>query len=381
MYAFKRALYVLIAAVIFGLLGFAPQSASADVQSSSFQQSANLQPMPGVQLDSEKVRQVFYEMKQNGMTQVVLNPIYIQDDVRSTEMYRRSDSPTDTQLAKAITNARSFGLKIVLKPHLELKNNEWRAHIAFKNDTDANKWQANWNAQLVKLAQMKGVDTVVIGTEMRGVVTKSVPSKNLTFLKNNPDRWIKTVALLRKKAPKVKLTYAAHTNDESEYLSTSFVKKLDYLSLTYYPRPPAGFKVPEVKDAYSLTTQERAANKAAVKILRDDMKKDKAKYFAPLRSKYGKNIVFAESGFRSIKLASYYKDGDEVGPKDVDLNFQNIQYEAFFQFVDSISYVKGVWVYRYYNSTTMGGTQDPWFTPQNKPAQATIAKWFGGKLH
>jgi len=319
-------------------------------------QAANMQPMVDNQLDSPGAQQVFCDLSTTGFNTVTLVIPLFQAARKATTITPRAagpgtaPTPSDAQLVTAIRNARQCGLKVVLKPHLELPGGEWRAHIK-----GGRRWQAAWNTWLVhyaKIGRAEGVDTLVIGNEQKGAVLP----------KGSSARWVKTVAAVRRANPLIKVTYAAHTNDEALLLPKKFVSKLDFLSLTYYPRPHT--KSPSVAK------------------LERSMRSDKTRYFDKIYRRYrGKHIVFAETGFRSIALKDYYAKGpQQVAQAVVDTDLQRMQYEALLHFLDGISYVDGVMLFRAHNPPTAGGPQDPSLTWQGKPAEAVIARYLGGTV-
>ncbi len=53
-------------------------------------------------------------------------------------------------------------------------------------------------------------------------------------------------------------------------------------------------------------------------------------------------------------------------------------YEAFFRSLWEKDWFAGVYIWQWaLHHEDAGGTSNPFFTPQNKPAQNCIAKWFG----
>ena len=188
-------------------------------------------------------------------------------------------TPTDSQIRHAIRNAKACGVRyVVIKEGLWLPGNEWRARIP-----GTNKNQKAWTKRLLhlqKIAVQEGASELVLGTEMRDSTTTP----------GDGARWRGTVAALRKadRNRKVKLTYAAHTTTELLKVDKGFVKSLDGLMTTWYPRP---------LDTAHLSSAA----------LREGMERDRVKYFDPAHKRYGSKFVgFGETGYRSIDFRDYY---------------------------------------------------------------------------
>lgn len=315
--------------------------------------SANIQPdMVGsrmIGLDSGEAKGVYCELVDNGFNAVTLTWNVRQTSKTSGKIVARdagpgrAPTPTDAALRKAIRNARTCGVsRVILKPHLWLDGNEWRAHVP-----GTTKNQAAWTKQLLrwqKIAVSEHAYELVIGTEQR----------DSTTTKGDTARWVSTVKTLRKadKRHKVRLTYAAHTNDELLLLGRSFVKSLDAVYATYYPRP---------KDGQHLSERDLLA----------DMRKDKARYFDKADDRYdGKFAGTAESGFRSVAWSDYYETQGKTAR--VDEGLQARQYAAFFDFMRSLRYVDTVMLYR----AQAGYSEPAGFSWHDKEAEKIIRDEF-----
>lgn len=324
--------------------------AHADVKGNHMQ-SANIQAMPGQQLDSAIVKGVYCDLKATGFNHVTLNPILIQDHPTSRVISKRKakanvePTATDVQFRQAIRNARACGLGVVIAPHLELVDHSWRAKIP-GSDVEFREW-TKWLLAYQAIGLAEGADTLVIGIEQKGMTAKG-----------NTARWLKTIAALRAADPKhrMKLTYAAHTGDELLKLDPKWVKKLDYVSATWYPR------VPKEDATYS------------------DLKRKLAQDHGEFKSgkkRYGKRIVLVETGLRSMAWDDRFaKTPAEVAAAQVDVGIQERWMHAMLHTVDGWSEIDGLMLYRVLNSTAEGGAQDTGFTPQGKPAWKTIKRYF-----
>lgn len=76
---------------------------------------------------------------------------------------------TDEELRTAIRNAHKLGLKVLLKPVLDVRTGQWRAEIKFNNAEDWEKWWANYKQFVLhyaKLADAEKVELFTLGGEM-----------------------------------------------------------------------------------------------------------------------------------------------------------------------------------------------------------------------
>lgn len=347
----KRILPALAAGLVLAAVAV---PAHADVKGNHMQ-SANIQAMPGQQLDSASVKAVYCDLKTTGLNHVTLNPVLIQDTPTSRVITKRKakknvePTATDVQFRQAIRNARACGLGVVIAPHLELVDHSWRAKIP-GSDVEFREW-TKWLLKYQGIGLDEGADTLIIGIEQKGMTAKG-----------NTARWLKTIAALRAADPgrRMKLTYAAHTGDELLLLDPKWVKKLDYISATWYPRVP--------KEGATYGDLKR-------KLAQDHGE------FKSAKKRYGKRIVLAETGLRSIAWDDRFaKTPAEVAAAKVDLKVQERWFHALLHTVEGWSEVDGVMLYRTMNATTDGGAADTSFSWQGKPAEKTIAGYFGGKV-
>lgn len=80
-------------------------------------------------------------------------------------------TPTNASLSEAVSRAKSLGMKTVLKPHVDVLDGSWRGDISFSNEPDWSAWFAsytNFIRSYAEFAELRGVDVLVIGTELKG---------------------------------------------------------------------------------------------------------------------------------------------------------------------------------------------------------------------
>src|SRR3989344_503227 len=133
-------------------------------------------------------------------------------------------TPTDKGLINAINKAHSLGLKVSLKPHIDVgyDSSTWRGYISYTNESDWKNWFSNYSQFIrhyAQIAQDNNVEMLVIGTELKGTSQRSNDWRNIT----NQVRNIYSG----------KIVYAAN---HDEYQNINWWDALDYIGIdSYFP--------------------------------------------------------------------------------------------------------------------------------------------------
>ena len=122
-----------------------------------------------------RARASLEEMTRLGTTWVALTYAALQDTAQSTIIHwREAPTVTDDEIRQAAAWSRELGLKVCLKPVVNVADGTWRAHIGFF-DVDVpgeptwTEWFASYTEYVVHhatLAQELGADLFCIGCEM-----------------------------------------------------------------------------------------------------------------------------------------------------------------------------------------------------------------------
>ena len=167
-----------------------------------------------------------YDLNNNWVCLAITN---YQKTFYSTDIY--SDylrTPTDRDIEKFVSNAKSHNVKVCLKPMINSEDGMWRAHIGFPdlnmNDMDIywKKWFKSYTAFMMhyaELAEDLGCGMLCIGCEMLGT-------------EHRKEDWIKLIKEIRN-VYSGKLIY--NTNHDHEDTAEWF-DTLDYIGTSaYYP--------------------------------------------------------------------------------------------------------------------------------------------------
>ncbi len=270
----------------------------------------------------------------------------------TTINYTGPRTPTDAELVQVIEEAHRRGLRVMLKPHLDLEDEVttgwWRGHIGTYFTTEE-QW-ATWFAayrqfitHYAELAQQAGADQFVVGTELLGTTHREAD-------------WRQVVADVRAvyRGP---IVYASlHSGEET---SIAWWDAVDFIGVdAYYPLNDDPEQNPTVEELEAAWAGPKATLSA-------------------LSAKYGKPVIFTEIGYRSTAGCTAFP-WDSWRSGRINWVEQAAAYEAAFR--------------QFYNEPWMGGMYwwfwpaDPWvsgpcdtgYSPHQKPAEDILRAWYGG---
>ncbi len=258
-------------------------------------------------------------------------------------------SSRDSVYIKSIRTLHEKGLHVQLKPHIWTFNG-WRSNITLNSGAEWDTWFDSYEAYVLRYARMAELtetELFCIGTELK------------SSIKNQPERWVQLISKVRA-IYSGKLTYAANWHDEYEHID--FWKELDFIGIQAY-FPLTKNKNPE------LTTIEKGWTKHINKL-------------EQLYEAYDTPILFTEVGYKSdaratIKPWEWGSFLSVLSEKKSDQT-QQLAYEALFQQLWHKEWFAGVYIWQWNTkSKAEDAPTDLDFSPRFKPAENTIAKWFG----
>jgi len=285
---------------------------------------------------------------------VAVIPFIDQEDETSKTVRRPIDKDAlwrsrDSVFIKSIAAIHEKGLHVQLKPHLWTFSG-WRANLSLNSDEEWDIWFNSYEDYMLyyaRLAEHTGVELFCVGTELK------------SSIKKQPERWRKLIANI-KTVYSGKLTYAANWHDEYEYID--FWNELDFIGIQAY-FPLTKNKNPDL---------ETIAQGWAKHI--DKLEK--------LNRTYQKPILFTEVGYRSdvsatVKPWEWGSTFSVLHKKKSDRT-QQLAFEALFKQLWTKEWFAGVYIWQWdHRSTKDGAATNLDFSPRFKPAENTIAKWFG----
>jgi hypothetical protein len=282
-----------------------------------------------------------------GVDHIQIVTTYYQKTHASGRIESTERTPSVESVVHAIEKARELGLRVMLKPHVDIISDHGgsltRSDIGAYTEEQGRKWFSSYRHYILKyarLAQENNIDIYCIGTEL------SYAAGNTAFWKD----LIKEV----RRIYKGKLTYAANWDN---YDNIGFWEDLDYAGIDAYF--PLSHSV-----SPSLEELEQGWSKWKKKLER-------------FHERISRPILFTELGYPSAPhaAATPWLNGNSGS---ADPGMQAKCYRAFFRTMWSTPWLEGVYWWRWNPSVYSGGPNNRQFTPQNKPAQGIMESHFRG---
>ena len=275
-----------------------------------------------------------------------------QETITSTVItYTLPRTPTDADVTHVITQAHSLGMKVMLKPHLDLNNDpsHWRGEIGtgFTTEAEWDTWFASYRdfiAHYASLAQANRVDQFCIGTELVGTSGRELD-------------WRQVISDVRSlfSGP---IIYAS--NHSGEETSIQWWDGVDYIGVDgYYPLTNKNDPtLAELKAAWvppTLTLEN-------------------------LSSQYNRPIILTEIGYRSVDGANQHPWEWQTGGT-VDLQEQADCYRAALETFWGKPWFRGIYWWYWSTDPDQGGPGDMDYTPHNKPAEIILRNYYRPSLY
>jgi hypothetical protein len=303
----------------------------------------------------------------------------LQRDVHSPGWAAPRRPPMIPNLGRLVANAHAAGLKVMVKPHLEMRGYEptpdeirifrgtddaarrkllerlrkqtegrprvWHNDIEMKTEDDWQAWFIQYEGYILAYARKAteaGVDAFCVGRE----TDKAAIAREAD--------WRRLIARVREvfKGP---LTYSANFDG---YARIGFWDALDVIGISAY--------FPLAEEVEVEPTPERLA--AAW----DEI-------MAPLEAfarKANRRVVFTEIGYPAVPSAARRPWDDARGPADVWV--QGRLYEAALRAVSRRPFLTGTFFWLW-EGVARPPFRDASFSIQDKPASFVMARWYGGE--
>lgn len=292
------------------------------------------------ELGSKLSDQTIEYLKGLGVKHLGVMVVWYQDDVDTKNIYPDDkDTPDDKALVHAINKAHVQGVKVMLKPHVDVKTDQWRGDII-----PCKEWFASYKDYILyyaRLAELYNVEFFSIGTELVNTTTAEWQ-----------DEWEDIISEIRA-VFSGQLVYSANWN---EYTEVGFWDKLDYIGIDAY-FPLTANKDPTKEELISAWGDNAASIDNWLK-----------------QSKINKPVVFTEVGYCSA-------DGTNIQPWSVlsnlseDLVDQQEQADTLEAMLISCSaypWFKGFYWWNYF-------PQERWsplgYTIRGKRAEEIFSEW------
>jgi hypothetical protein len=346
----RLGVFVAIIAILATVLPLPSLVARASV--GDWQKGVSIDSKSSGDFASESFRTSVKNAKAMGTTHISLVIPYYQANKTSSDIFNGATTPSDETLINAIDYIHSQGLKVILKPHLEIVGGEWRGLIQADN-RDA--WYTNYGKiinHLADIGKAHSVEEFIIGSELIGMASSYRDY-------NNTERWEKIIADVRARYSGL-VTYSANWGNGENYVNEfeyiKFWGKLDYIGISGYFEHWNDGSVPSLVDSWRSTDENQIRK---------------------LQRLYDKPVLFTEIGYRSVDNA-HQQPWNSGMPGNYNADEQVRDYTALFQYWNTQDYFKGIVIWNWDSNPDYGGQGNTDYTPHNKPAEVLIRDWFTG---
>jgi hypothetical protein len=248
------------------------------------------------------------------------------------------ETPSDASIVAAAATARGDGLKVAIAPHVNVRAGTFRGEI---DPSSRDAWMASYRRMVehyADLAARVDAQLFVVGSE-------------LTSMSRDEAAWRALIADVRARFDG-QVTYAANWVQEAE--KVPFWDALDAVGIDAY--------MPLTDDDDPPVAELEAGWKPWIARMK------------ALHDRAGTPILITELGYtsRAGTAAAPAQEGDGAVSPAAQAN----AYEAAFSQLGHRDWVSGIaiWDWSADARTTAGG-----YSPQGKPAEAVLARWFGGR--
>jgi hypothetical protein len=310
----------------------------------------------GDNLGSAASQQSLLSMSQMGANTVAINVWWFTPSTTSTSIapdYTRY-STQDSSLETAISYVHSLGMKVVLKPMLDVDNGTWRANIS-PSAANRNTWFNNYSTFIdhyATIAQNYNVEMLSVGCELCDVEQYS---SNWTTVVNN--------ARSIYSGP---LTYSANWSSNGNlggYQNISWWNQLNEVGI----------------DAYFPLTSTADPTEASLQSAWTSQASSLHSWLTNYNNAHSSNLkmMFTETGYASYSGTNETPySGPASSSTPVDLTEQANSYQALLSVMSQQSWWDGAMFWNWTSNPNDGGTSNNNYTPQDKPAQQIASQFY-----
>jgi hypothetical protein len=262
------------------------------------------------------------------------------NEMRSVNALTGSRTPTSAAVRHALERALSLGMKVAIKPHVDLEDGTWRGRIA---PSDPSAWFKSYQDFILpwtELAESIGAAQFIIGTELAGTI-------------QHVQLWRETIQQIRKIFAG-NLIYAASWDEAHK---VPFWRDLDFVGVDFY---------------FPVTTRNDPSRFEILAGWQPWLERLRL-----LHQQTGRQILLTEIGYRSVDGAGMrsYEFGDNG---KLDLQEQADLYWAALQATSEESWIAGLYWWNWL-ANGAGGENNTDYTPSGKIAEMELLKSWKGR--
>ncbi len=279
------------------------------------------------------------EIVDTGAGWIQFTPTGYQDSKDANEIRSTSQTSTDRGVARAISLAHEYGLKVLLKPAVDVSDSPGSQAEIRPSDHDA--WFASYRTFIrhyADIAARHKVEQFAVGTELAGV-------------SHDRDRWLDVIRMVRARYQGTVL-YAANFN---EYDQVAFWDALDLIGI----------------DAYWSLSRQPTTDATALEQAWQPIRADLAAFAARTH----RQILFTEAGYTSAHGTTTRPYSWTIS-QTPDQAEQAAAYQALLTSFDKQPWWTGVFWWVWDVLPDKGGSHALDFSPRGKDAESVVRKWW-----
>jgi hypothetical protein len=275
--------------------------------------------------------------------------------------YRSPNDPLDPELVAIIAAAHGMGMRVMLQPVVATDDGVWAGAIHPSNPSG---WFDHYIEQIrnyARLAQGTGADELCIGTEL---FTMTGPQYSA--------QW-RAVIAAAKEFYHGPLTYSANWGDKKtpEYATIDWWDALDYIGISaYFPLSWNDFNTEPLRQGWFTYTDPYGPNAHGQTFHWVDA-------ITAVHNRWNKPVQFTKIGFASY--ANSPGRWDLHPDPYLELSVQANAYDATMRAWQGTGWLTGIFWSPWYSEPGAGGPLDNGESPQNKPAEQVLHRWYSGQ--
>jgi hypothetical protein len=334
-----------IAAVIAAfVLALAAATATAEGATVPFQRGVTVVEWGPTAYAPGPTRKLLSRLRRYGVDSVTIPVVWNQADARSNVVRRGGQTAPTRSLKAAIRAARARGMRVVLRPYVDLEDGDWRGFIEPRSLGRWFKSYRRFILRYARLAQRERATIFVIGSEMKS-------------LSDETARWTNLVADVRDRYRGL-VTYQANWD---EFRSVEFWGSLDLISISAY---------------FSLTRDGSYGVGDLVDGWRSPLFGPQSPFdqIEEVSREHGRDVIFGEIGYvPDARTAAVPWETMVVDPEP---RFQRVAYEAAFRVWWAVPWFKGFhWWYVNPTPSLLRGTNSSNHQPRGG-ARCALRRWY-----
>eukprot|EP01084_Bolivina_argentea_P035512 65865_1 len=328
---------------------------------------------PNISMDSKVGLDSMKHLATTGTNTVAIVVTQYQMNITSTNIYPIYNTPilctstpsgycvtaTNESLINTINNAHNLGMKVLLKPHIDLINDSknWRGNIGIgMTQNQWNNWFNSYENYIMQYAEIAANTSV----EMFSVSTELVtPSTQETF-------WRALVPKIRNIYKGI-LTDAANWSPPGKNIGELVQKNWwDIVDIIGCDEYYVSFNYGMINGSYPTLTQLLNVWKSVEQQMFD------------LHNKWNKSIIFTEIGYCSGVNAKCYANGNKAPnrPTNESLYAMYNQYEAVLTAMSKYEWFEGIFWWNWASDAAFGGDGNSCMDPKYKPTENLLREWY-----